>query len=156
MQWKSQGVADKKAELMGIISQEKSNVLCIQETMPSSQTNFNSNYYNGLLKEGYTSYWAHGEVAVFIHKITSYQNLPLMTPVQAIAARFTLIRDVTIVPTCNSRSRDISEKLLSTLLQLQPKPVILKGDFNTCHQIWGNQLNDKWRSQVLNLINKTN
>ena len=48
------GIANKKSELMGLISEEKPDVLCIQETILSKQTNFNLKYYNGLFKEGHT------------------------------------------------------------------------------------------------------
>ena len=84
----SQGIANKKTELTYLISIEKPDVLCIQETMFSKQTNFNLKNYKGLLKEGHTNYWAHGGVAIFIHKTIPYQKLILKTFLQAITARF--------------------------------------------------------------------
>ena len=67
LQWNSQGIiANKKAELMDLLSKEKPDVLYIQETMLSIQTNFNLKYYSGLLKERHTNYRAHGGVRIFI------------------------------------------------------------------------------------------
>ena len=48
IQLKNQRFANKKAELMKLISKEKPDVVCIQERMLSNQANFNLKYYNGL------------------------------------------------------------------------------------------------------------
>ena len=61
----------------------------------------------------------------------------------------------TTVSIYNSRSHDISEKVLSTLFQQLPKPVILSGDPNRYYHILGNLENYKKGCQVLNFINKT-
>ena len=60
---------------MDLISKELPDVLCIQETMISKQTNLNLNYYNVLFKEGHTNRRAHGGVVIFIHETSPYQNL---------------------------------------------------------------------------------
>ena len=120
--------------------------------MLSEQTNFNFKNYNGLFREGHTNYQTHVGVAIFIHHTTPYKNLNLNTPLQAIAARITIGRDVTIVSIYNTRSRDIRENLLSTLFQQLPKHVILTRDLNSYHQIWGSPLNDNRGRKVLNSI----
>ena len=84
----------------------------MQETMLSNQTFFKLKYINGLFKKRNTNYWAHGGAAIFIHETIFYQNLTLNTPLQAIAAGINIGRDVTIVSFYNSRSHNISEKLL--------------------------------------------
>ena len=142
MQLNSHGFANKKTELIDLISKEKPDVLCIQENMLSKHTNLNLKKYNGLFKEGHTNYRAHEGVPIFIHETIHYQNLILNTPLQAIAARINKGRDVSIVSIYNSLSRDISESLLSALFQNLPKPVMLTGDFKSYHQIWGNPAND--------------
>ena len=105
---------------MDLISNEKPDVLCIQETMLSKQTIFNLKDYNGLIQEGHTDCPAHEGVAIFIHETIPYQKLILNTPLQAIAARIKIERDVTIVSIYNSRVHAISEYLLSTLFQQLP------------------------------------
>ena len=74
---------------MDLISKEKPDFLCIQETMLSKQTKLNLKNYNGLFKEGHMNDRAHGGVAIFIHEIIPFQKLILNTPLQAIAARIT-------------------------------------------------------------------
>ena len=106
-----------------------------------NQTNFNLKYYNRLFK-GHTNLWAHGGVAIFIHETIPYQKIILNTPQQAIAARINIGRDFTIVSIFNSRSQDIRENISSTLFQELLKPVILTRDFNSFHQIFGNQFNN--------------
>ena len=102
---------------MYLISKEKPDVLCIQETMLSKQTNFNLKNYGGLFKEGHTKIRAHRGVAIFIHETITHQKLLLNTPLQATAAKINIGRHVTIVSIYNSRSHVINENLLSTLLQ---------------------------------------
>ena len=75
---------------MDLTAKEKLDVLCIQETMLSKQTNFNFNNYNGFFKEGNTNYPAQGGIAIFIHENIPYQKLTLNTPLQAIGARINL------------------------------------------------------------------
>ena len=107
-----QGIANKKEELVDLIANEKPDGLCIQETMLSKRTNFNLENYNGLFKEEHTNIRTHGRVAIFIRETIPYQKLIFNTPLQAIAARINIGRDVTIVFIYNSRSHDISETLL--------------------------------------------
>ena len=84
-----------------MIAKEKPGVLCTQETIISKQTNFNLMNYNGLLKEGHTNIRAHGEVTIFSHNTIPYQKITLNTPLQALAARINIGRDVTIVSIYN-------------------------------------------------------
>ena len=97
IQCNGQGIANKKAELMDLLPKEKPCVLYIQETMPSEQTNFNLKNYNGLFKEGHIKYRTHGGVPILIQETITYQKLILNTPLQVIAARINIERDVTIV-----------------------------------------------------------
>ena len=107
-----QGIANKKEDLVELIAKEKTDVPCIQETMISTQTNFNLKNYIGMSKKGHTNYREHGGVAIFIHEITSYQKIILDIPLQAIAARTNIEIAMTIVSIYNSRSHAISENLL--------------------------------------------
>ena len=118
------------------------------------QTNFNLKNYNGSFKEGHRNYRAHVGVAIFIQETISYQKLIPNTPLQAIASRINIGREVTIVSISNSRRHDISENPLSTLFQQQPKPLILTGEFNSYRQMWRSPEIDIKRCQVLSFINK--
>ena len=113
---------------MDLISKEKLDVLCIEETMLPNQTIFKLKDHNGSFKEGHTNYRAHGEVAIFNHKTIPNNNITLSTPLQSITTIINIGGDVTIVSFHNSRSNDMSEKLLSTLFQQLLKPVILSED----------------------------
>ena len=127
---------------MDLKAKEKPDVPCFQKIVLSNQTNFNLKNYNGLFKEGHTNIRAHGGVVIFIHEAIPYQKVIPNTPLQAIAARINIGRDVTIVSIYNSRSYDKGKNLLSTLFQQIPKPVISTGDFNSYNQIRGSPAND--------------
>ena len=139
---------------MDLISKEKPDVLIIQETMVSNQTNFNLNYYNGLFKEGHTNCRAQRGLAIFINVTIPYQKLTLNLPLQAIAARINIGKEVTIVSNYNSRNHELIEDLFSTLSQQLPKPVILTWDHFSYLQIWGNPVNNNRGCQVLSFIIK--
>ena len=102
IQWNGRGFANKRVGIMDLISKAKPDFLCIQETILSKQTIFILKDYNGLYIEGYINYRAHGGAAIFIHKIIPYQKLILNTPLQAIAAKMNIERDVSIVSIYNS------------------------------------------------------
>ena len=148
IQWKSQGFANNTSELMDLISKEKSDVLCIHEAMLSSQPNFNLRYSNGLFKGGHKNQRTHGRVANFIHENVPYWNLTLNISLQSIAARINIGSDVIEVSIYNSRSHDISEKLLSNLFQQLTKSVIMTGDFNSYKQTLGSPVNDNRGDKV--------
>ena len=140
---------------MDIIAKEKPDVLRLQETLLSKQTNFKLKNYKGLLKEGHTYIRASGGVAYFINEIIPYQKVTLNTRLQAIAARINIGRDVAIFSIYNSRSHDIRENLLSILFQQLSRPVILTGYLNNYNQIWGSLVNDNYRGdKVLSFIDK--
>ena len=75
IQWNIYEIANKKTKLVDLIAKEKPGVLRIQKNYAIKETKFNLKNYNGLFKEGHTNYQAHGEVAIFIHEIISYQKL---------------------------------------------------------------------------------
>ena len=122
--------------------------------MLSKLTNFTLKKFNTLFNEGHTNYRAHGGVAFFIHETIPNQKLILSIRLQAIAARINIGRDVNIVSIYNSQSHAISENFLSTLFQQIPKPVILTGDFNIYHLLWGGPAKVNRVCQVLSFINK--
>ena len=107
-----------------------------------------------LFKEDYTNHLAHGGVAIINHKTIPYQKWIFKTHLQAIAANINIGRDVAIVSIYNSRSHDISEKLLSAFFQQLPKRIILTWNLNSYHHIWRNPANDNRGCQFLNFINK--
>ena len=100
---------------MELISKETPDVFCIQENVLSKQTKFNLMNYNGLFKEGHTKYRAHEGVTIFIHETILNQKLILSIPLQAMAAKINIEKDVTIVSMHKSRSHAINENLLKTL-----------------------------------------
>ena len=129
-------------------SRRKTNCHLHSRRYALKQINFNLRNYNGLFKEGRTSYRAHRGVAIFIHGTSPCQKLIINTALQAIAVRISIWRNVTIVFIYKSRSHAIIENLLSTLFQELPKPVTLTGNFNSYYQIWESPAYDNRGCQV--------
>ena len=140
---------------MDLISDEKPDVLHIQETLLPKQRNFDLMNYNGLCNPRHTNYRAREGVAIFIQETILYQKFIRNTTLQAMSAKINIRRDMTIISVYNSRKHDIRENLISALFQYLPKPVLLTGVFNSYHQLEGNPANDYRRCQVLSFNNKT-
>lgn len=154
VQWNIQGISNKKQELLDIISKIKPEILSIQETMLRKDTNFSLKHYNGIFKEGHTNRRAHGGVALFIHESIPYQDIKLNTPLQAVAVRANLGREITVVSVYNSRSHELSEELMTNLYRQLPKPIIITGDFNSYHEMWGNNSTDSRGHKVMDFAQK--
>ena len=154
VQWNIQGISNKKQELLDIISKIKPEILSIQETMLRKDTNFSLKHYNWIFKEGHTNRRAHGGVALFIHESIPYQDIKLNTPLQAVAVRANLGREITVVSVYNSRSHELSEELMTNLYRQLPKPIIITGDFNSYHEMWGNNSTDSRGHKVMDFAQK--
>ena len=56
----------------------------------------------------------------------------------------------------NSRIHEVNERLLSELKNQLPPPVLITGDFNSYHPIWGSDTADSRGTQVANFIENNN
>ena len=115
LQWNCQGIGNKKSELCDIIERKKPDIICIQETMLSKNTQFGIKNYTMIHKEGHLSHNWHGGAAIFIHETVPTKVIQLNTSLQATAAQVNIGFLITIVSLYNSRSHEINERLLSEL-----------------------------------------
>ena len=122
----------------------------------TKNSNFKLRHFIGIHKEGHLNHRAHGGVAIFIHETLPYKEIELNTPIQAVAAQISIGKPVTVASIYNSRSHQINESLLTDILKQLPKPVILTGDFNAYHHVWGSPEIDNRGTQVFNFTQNNN
>ena len=137
LQWNCQGLRNKKDELLALISTHKPLVIGLQETKLRETCTFTIPQYAVYRRQGHHNVTDHGGVALLIHKSIPHNFLPLRTELQAIAATIYLTRPITVVSIYSSRSHRLTDALMTELSQQLPSPVLLLGDFNSYHEMWG-------------------
>ena len=85
---------------------------------------------------------ATGGVALLIDNSYLFSEVPLNTPLQAVAARVTLSKAVTVCKIYIPPSVDVSLSDLEQLIQQLPAPFVLVGDFNAHSPLWGDVRRD--------------
>lgn len=80
---------------------------------------------------------AIGGVAILIHAACYHQEIKLNTPLQAIAIQISLYKPVTICSIYLPSSQNVTVSLMDNLISQLPSPLLLLGDFNAHHQLWG-------------------
>ena len=148
IQWNAQGMRTKKNELLDLINEHKASLIAIQETKLSSDYNIRLPNYNVISKNGHYNHGQHGGVALYIHSGVPYQEIELITPIQAVAATVNLQTTFTVCNIYSSRSHQLSSQLLNDLLSQLPSPYLILGDFNAYSSVW-NCLSTDSRGRIM-------
>ena len=142
LQWNIRGLkSNYEPGLQLLISTQNPSIICLQETkLPFD------NYKNipGTNIPGYTSLHqiftggdnACGGNSIYIKNNMLFREIPLTTPLQAVACRVTTNRPLTIcsiyIPELNLNIKD-----LYNLERQLPRPFVTPRDFNAHNPIWG-------------------
>ena len=155
LQWNCRGFWANHEELKSLCHELKPSVICLQEIKLKQSDKSNI--------KGYTSYHLtqtssdnkpiHG-VSIMIENCTSHQRVPLNTALQAVAARVSLARTVTICSLYLPPSSAFTLQDLEMLVAQLPSPFILLGDFNAHSDLWGDQSLDRAGATIENLLNR--
>ena len=136
VQWNAQGLRNKKSELLELIHDNCASIVAIQETRLSNDFNLKNPNYNLISKDGHFNHGQHGGVSLYIHSDVPYREIPLSTPIQAVAAEIRLQFNFSICNIYSSRSHPISKSLLTNILQQLTSPCLIVGDFNAYSSVW--------------------
>ena len=137
-----------------VLCQEKNpSVLCVQETKLQDKIDITLNNYKILRKDSKSDI-ASGGVALLINTSFLHSELPLDTPLQAIAARVSLHKTVTIcslyLPPASPENIIRKQDLIHLISQLPP-PFIIMGDFNGHSPLWGSN-DENTRGQMIQSV----
>ena len=155
MQWNAQGIAGKKDEVLDYISKYKIDIIAIQETKLFGDREIKIPKYNIEKLDGHWNRMAHGGLATYVHNEIPYKRIPINVPMQALAIRVQLSSLITICNVYSPRSHQLSEQILEDLLAQLPSPVLILGDFNAYHELWGDRAADA-RGNVIHSFLMTN
>ena len=137
--WNVKGLQTRKEELQLLCHSLKPRVLALQETLIKADQNFTINSFCKpvFLPAQSTERGFTGGVSLYIHQSVLHSPVALVTPLQAVAARVTLHKTVTICNVYLPPSVDVRASDIHNLLSQLPRPFILLGDFNAHNTSWG-------------------
>ena len=141
IQWNAQGLRAKKDEVIKMIEDGKPVILAIQETMTGDCNKVRVPNFNTVSTVGHFNWRYYGGVALFIHESIPYGEVIVHSPLQIIAARVQLATEVTVCSVYLPPSADITLDQLNNALGQLPTPILLMGDFNAHHRMWGSDRN---------------
>ena len=134
--WNIRSFNTNKDDLDVIIANYNPKVIALQETRCNEDSSFDRNGYVSFSKPG-PGGTHHGGITTLVHKSTPHNLLKIDTPLQAIATQVTFKQSVTV---CNiyipPNSASCLEDLKHLIPQL-PRPLLLTGDLNAHHPLWG-------------------
>ena len=132
LHWNINGVNTHYEDLRLLVHNHKPKVVALQETLNSSFTLSGFNIYH---KRENTN--ARG-ISLLIDNSLVSSDIVLQTNLEAIAARVTVCKKTYTF--CNlylSPSKTYSSADIENILDQLPRPVVLMGDFNAHHPLWG-------------------
>ena len=138
LQWNCRGLRSCAHDLQAVLARQRPMAVCLQETKlhPTSQCSLKG--YTVFRRDMPADPVAHGGVLLAVHRGLPSQHLELRTPLQAVAARVLFdhrvctICSIYLPPGCA-----LPESELSRLVAELPSPMLILGDFNGHHTLWG-------------------
>eukprot|EP00745_Piridium_sociabile_P035474 TRINITY_DN619_c0_g1_i8.p1 TRINITY_DN619_c0_g1~~TRINITY_DN619_c0_g1_i8.p1 ORF type:complete len:361 (-),score=22.59 TRINITY_DN619_c0_g1_i8:3-1085(-) len=140
LQWNLRGFYSNLEELQLLCREFKPSVLALQETLQRDGKTLTFSGFNFLSIPAQPKHGGvTGGVALLLHKSLLYSPIHLETPLQAVAARVTLHKTVTICSVYLPPSLPVRRQDVSNLIEQLPRPFLLLGDFNGHSPLWGSE-----------------
>ena len=89
---------------------------------------------------------------ILIKKSVPATNLPLNTNLQAVAVRVQIPKSYTICSLYIPPREQVSAQDINQLLTQLPAPIILMGDFNSRHPLWGDRTSTHLANEIIDVI----
>ena len=141
VQWNINSILQNRTELDDILKDNNPSLVSLQETKLRETMSFRS--YKTYDKFAQASDGrACGGVSLLINNKIPQSEVQLNTNLQAVAARITLHKTITVCSIYCPPSQPISYSDLDILYSQLPSPVLLLGDFNSHNVLWGGRNTD--------------
>ena len=145
---------------MKLIDELHPSIIALQETFQCNNFVSKLGDYSNMSKEGHSNQRYHGVVAMFIHANLPYEQLEVNTPLQVVADRISKPDNVCLA--MYTGSNKITKQQLLEIMNQLPRPIVLMGDLNAHHELWGRRnlwdqrgkrLEDIIVTEELNILN---
>ena len=136
IQWNIRGIQSNLEHLHLLIKKYTPAVLVLQETLASSDKSVSG--YNSTVS--IPSDNSCRGVSILTHKTILASPVVLDTNLNAVAARISLQKTVTVCSIYLSPSKPVKKEELESLIEQLPRPFLLLGDFNGHSPVWGSDV----------------
>ena len=136
IQWNLRGFLANRRDLEILSNQFNPSILALQETLLLPGKQFSLNNYIPISRPANIGFSKRG-VLLFIKSSVPCQEIVLQTDLEAVAARVSLDKSITICSLYLSPSSVVSKVQLENLISQLPRPVLLLGDMNGHSTQWG-------------------
>ena len=154
IQWNCQGLKANINELLLLLTEECTSIICLQETFLKQDDNINIRNYEMFIHTQDSGGRASGGVSVLIRNNIPHSKIDITTNIQAVAIKATLHKPVNIYSIYIPPSNDIDENELKKLIDQLPRPFILLGEFNNHNTLWGCKDTNKKGKMLEKVINE--
>jgi len=137
LQWNIRGYRANYGELINILRTYTPQCVCLQETLLGDRVPRPPQHYHIRCCSPSADPIPGTGLVILTHKSQSCIDVPLRTPLQALACRVGSGRMVTVCNVYISPNEVIQSHVLEQLIQQLPPPYLLLGDFNAKHPLWG-------------------
>ena len=138
LQWNCRGLRANYQDLQAIIRWRSPLIIGLQETKLAPAMRCSVKGYSVFRKDVDTQSIAHGGVLIAVHHSLPTRQLPLRSPLQAVAARVHLNhREITVCSVYLPPGIPLPVGELRRLFLELPAPVLVVGDFNAHSTAWG-------------------
>ena len=157
VQWNCRGLKANIDEIDILTQSLSPAAFCLQETMqpnhkPIQFRKFTQYLCTAVKTDGRPT----GGVSIMINTSLPHSQITLNTPLQAVAARISLHRPITLCSIYLPPNTHFHLYELTDLVTQLPPPVLLMGDFNSHSPLWGCSSLDSKGKIIEDLINHTN
>lgn len=154
LQWNCKSITSKKHEMINLINSYNLFLLAISETWLKPESNFRIQGFNILRHDRSDGY---GGTALLIRNNHTFSSLSIPSfnseTLQAVAAR---VGEVTYLSIYISEKDLNALPIVDTIIDSLPKPIVVLGDFNAHHSLWGAPNNDSMGNGLMEIINDHN
>lgn len=149
LQWNLNGLFRHIEDLRCLIQDKSLGILALQEThlLPRHQATIHS--FTGHRRDFTLGGRACGGVAIYVHDSIFHLPVPLRTTLQAVAVTAYIPYRVTICSLYLPPGEHVDSSDLDHLISQLPGPVLLLGDMNRHHTIWGSAVDSSSGRQLL-------
>jgi exonuclease III len=153
MQWNARSVQANKRELINFLSQEKENktkIICIQETMLKQGDSFTLPLYDQQRKDQETR---TGGVMTLIKNNVNYTQLPSPKNIEAIGTKIHMDQtEINLFNIYIPPRKPVDLKELESIFQYNN--CIITGDLNAHNKLWNSDYNNKMGNTIEELMDK--
>ena len=146
LQWNIRGFRAHRQDLRHLISSYSPQVLCLQETFLTCPP-VPIPHYRFFSSPSFIS-----SSAILLHQSVASTPLPVSTTIPCTVLRVFLHRWVSLVSLYLSPSQPIDFEALSSLFLALPSPLLVVGDFNCRHTLWGDSVVSSRGRSLVNFL----